>query len=209
MLFQRRVCAAGVVLASVLLGGCGATIYTPRPSPRIQVVPDGSQIVLVKNGHRYATGTLGGAVEEAVEGNPQAEEEAREYRHRGIAGFILSTVGSVTAGVGAGVLIGNEFQQNPSDGLRDASIGMTIGGAVLSLVGSFIVSSAQPHLWNAINIYNDSLPAAYPVWAPRSAYPGYPAAPVPPPPGAPFPAVPLAPAPPFAPAPPAPAPPPP
>ncbi len=153
-------------------------MYNPRPSPRIQVVPDGSQIALLKNGHRYGTGVLGGAVEEAVEGNPEAEEEARTYRQRGIAGFVLSTVGSVTAGVGAGLLVGNELQQNPSSTLNIASIAMTIGGAVVSIVGSFLVGSAQPHLWNAINIYNDGLPA-YPAWAPRPANPGYPPAPAP------------------------------
>ncbi len=137
------VCSAGVLLASASLGGCGGTMYNPRPSPRIQVVPDGSQIALVKNGHRYGTGVLGGAVEEAVEGNPEAEEEARSYRQRGIAGFVLSTVGSVTAGVGAGLLVGNELQQNPSSTLNIASIAMTIGGAVVSIVGSFLVGGAS------------------------------------------------------------------
>ncbi len=174
MLFPRRACSTGVVLASVLLGGCGATIYTPRPSPRIQVVPDGSGLALVKNGRHFTTGTLGGGVEEAVEGNPQAEEEAREYRHRGVAGFILSTVGSVTAGVGAGVLVGNELQQNPSSTLLDASIAMTIGGAVLSIIGSLVASSAQPHLWNAINMYNDGLQVAVPVWSAAARLPRLP-----------------------------------
>src|SRR5580692_6271283 len=101
-----RVCSAGVVVCSVLLGGCGATFYTPRPSPRIQVVPDGTSVSLVKNGRRYSTGQFGGNLEEAVEGNPQAEEEAREYRSRGIAGFVLSTLGAVTGGVGVAVLVG-------------------------------------------------------------------------------------------------------
>jgi hypothetical protein len=84
------------------------------------------------------------------------------------------------------VLIGNELSNAPTTGLRVASLSMLIGGLVLSIVGGAISGSATPHLWNAINMYNDGVPApypaypgyypAYPSYPTYPAYPGYPAA---------------------------------
>jgi hypothetical protein len=168
--------------ASVALGGCGGAVYMPRPSPRIQMVPEGTSLVLVKDGRRYAMGPFGGDVDEAVRGNARAEEEAKSYRDKSIAAFVLSTLGGVGTGVGAGLLIYDDTKQTPDNGLLYGSLGALIGGLTVSLVGSILAANAQPHLWNAINIYNDGLPVApaYPVWpqpyAAPPAYPGYPAA---------------------------------
>lgn len=169
--------------ASLALGGCGGAVYMPRPSPRIQIVPEGTSLTLVKDGRRYAMGPFGGDVDEAVRGNARAEEEAKSYKDKSIAAFVLSTLGGVGTGVGAGLLIYNDTKQTPDNGLLYGSLGALIGGLTVSLVGSILAANAQPHLWNAINIYNDGLPgpaAAYPVWPQpypaAPAYPGYPAA---------------------------------
>ena len=191
---RLRACAAALLLGSPVLGGCGAAAYMPRPSPRIQVVTEGTSLALVKNGQSYPFNLFGGNLEDVVEGNPRAESEAHAYRNKSIAGFVFSTVGSVSTGVGAGILVGDELQSNPSSSLLIGSLVMTLGGVVLTIVGGVIGSSAQPHLWNAINIYNDGLPAAYPAWHPQPAYPGYPGyrlEPVPPPSSVPFPGIPL------------------
>jgi hypothetical protein len=171
---KPRISAWFALVASPLVTGC-ATTYVPRPSPRVQVVAEGSSLALVKDGRSYPFNRFGGGLEDAVQGNPQAEAEARSFRDKTISGFVLSTVGAVAAGVGAGVLVGNEVQANPSTTIQTISITSIIGGLVLSIVGGAIAGSAQPHLWNAINIYNDSLPP-YPGWAPQQRpYPGYPA----------------------------------
>jgi hypothetical protein len=190
------------LISLALLTGCGAASYVPRPSPRIQVTSEGSSLVMMKNGRAYPFNMFGGALEEAVQGNAQAEAEAKSYRSKMIAGFVLNMLGSVTGGVGAGVLVGNEAAAEPKPELRIASITMVISGLVFSVIGSSVQGSAQPHVWNAINIYNDGLPAypAYPGYPAYPAYPGYPAAPgyttppgfapVPVPGGAPVPGVP-------------------
>jgi hypothetical protein len=115
-----------------------------------------------------------------------------------IGGFIMSLVGAATAGAGAAVLIGNESQDPSSDGLRNASLGMAFGGLGLSLAGSILMATAQPHLWDAINVYNDAVsPLPYPpppaVWQPAQPVPAPPAAPAPAPPPAPPPPPPAAP----------------
>ncbi len=171
---------AVALLAAPLLAGCGASAYTPRPSPRLAVTTDDGSMVLTKNGRKYPFGPFGGEIEEAVQGVPRAEEEARSYKSKLVTGFVLSTIGAVSAGVGAGILVDNELQPTPSTPVEIGSVTALVGGLVLSIVGGVVSGSAQPHLWNAINIYNDSLPPAYPMypaWPQRPAYPGYPAAP--------------------------------
>src|SRR5262245_46292976 len=143
---MRSVCLAGALLVSPVLGGCGGAAYTPRPSPRIQVVPDGTSLVMVKNGRTYPFGPFGGSLDEAVQGNPRAEEEAHTYRTRSITGFVLSTVGTVGAGVGAGLIVGNELRAAPSPDWRIGAVTLTLSGLVLSVVGSVLAGSAQPHL---------------------------------------------------------------
>jgi hypothetical protein len=108
-----------------------------------------------------------------VAGNPAAEAEARSYKNKSVAAFVLSTLGAVGVGVGAGVLVYDESRVTPDNGLLVGSLTSLIGGLTLSLVGSIVAASAQPHLWNAINLYNDGIPSyAWP--PPPQAYPGYP-----------------------------------
>lgn len=173
---QRISPFAFALVALPALAGCGAATYTPRPSPRITMMTEGGSLVLVKNGRSYAFGAFGGQLEEAVQGNPQAEAEAHAYKNKTITGFVLNMIGSVAGGVGAGVLVANQLSDTPSNGLLAGSIALVIGGLVLSITGNAISSSAQPHIWNAINIYNDGLPA-YPAYPSYPGYPGYPSAP--------------------------------
>lgn len=173
------------LISLALLTGCGAASYVPRPSPRIQMTSEGGSLVLMKNGRAYPFNMFGGALEEAVQGNPQAETEAKSYKSKMVAGFVLNILGSVAGGVGAGVLVGNEVAADPKTELRIASLSLVISGLVFSVIGSSVQGSAQPHVWNAINIYNDGLPAypTYPGYPTYPNYPGYPAAPGYTPPG--------------------------
>ncbi len=169
---RLRTGVAGALLVTPALGGC-ATAYMPRPNPRLQMVTDGGSVVLVKDGHPYSFNMFGGNLEEAVAGNPRAEEEAHAFRTKTLTGFVLSTIGAVSAGVGTGFVVQNELSSSPSSSVRAASLTAAIGGLVVSIVGSAIGGSAQPHLWNAINIYNDGLPPAYGPLPLQPGYPGY------------------------------------
>jgi len=164
---------AAALLAFPALAGC-ATTYVPRPSPRVQVLAEGGSVVVVKNGRTHSLSMFSGGLEDVVAGNPEAEAEARSFHTKTVTGFVLSTLGAVSAGVGSGFLVENELAANPSTSVRAASLTAAIGGLVVSIVGSAIGGSAQPHLWNAINIYNDGLPTAYAPWPVQPAYPGYP-----------------------------------
>lgn len=196
---QRLAVSLPVALLALLapeLAGCGASIYHPRPSPRIQVTSEGSSLVLVKNGRSYGTGIFGNGIEEAVKGNARAEEEAHTYQSQGTAGFVLGLLGSLTSAGGAALLVGNEVQPTPSNALRGGALGMAFGGLALSIVGNVLTNGSQPHLWNAVNLYNDGLPQGYgypaAYGAPGYAAPGYPA-PGYPAPGYPYPGAPVAP----------------
>ncbi len=173
---RLRAPLAGALLASPLLTGC-ATTYLPRASPRVQMVTENGSPALVKNGQSYSLGVFGSNLEDVVAGNPEAEAEARSYHTKSVTGFVLSTVGLVSAGLGTGFLVDNELSSNPSSSIRTGSLTAALGGLVLSIVGSAVGGSAQPHLWNAINLYNDGLPTAPAPWAGRGGYPGYPGAP--------------------------------
>ena len=148
------------------LTGCGASLYHPRPSPRIQVTSEGSSLVLLKDGHTYGTGIFGNGIEDAVKGNARAEQEAHAYQSKGTAGFVLGLLGSLTSAGGAGLVVRNEVQGGPAS-LNVVGFSMAFGGLALSIVGNILTNNAQPHLWNAVNIYNDGLPQGY------SMGPGY------------------------------------
>jgi hypothetical protein len=174
---RLRACLAGALLASPLVTGCAST-YLPRPSPRVQMVTENGSPALVKDGHSYSFNMFGGNLEDVVEGNPRAEAEARSFRTKTVTGFVLSTVGAVSAGIGTGYFVENELAASPSTTVRTGSLTAALGGLVVSIVGSAIAGSAQPHLWNAINIYNDGLSTPYPLWPPAPpTYPGYSGAP--------------------------------
>lgn len=160
------------------LAGCGATAYHPRPSPRLQIVADGGSIVLTRDGRTYPVGMFGSGLEDAVKGNERAEKEVSSYQSKTIGGFVLGLVGSLGSAGGVGLLVGNEVSNNPQNNLRIAAIALSISGIVLSIAGNVLTGSAQPHMWNAINMYNDDLPPPYGYGAqPGRPYAPYPAAP--------------------------------
>jgi hypothetical protein len=197
------------LVAAPALGGCAST-YHPRPSPRIVMVPEGGSLALEKNGRVYSMGIFSGGLSDAVQGNAQAEDEAASSQSKGVAGFVLSILGGVTVGTGAGILAyGCESNNNcnVSPALLATSISLFVGGIVMGIVSNSLYSSSRAHAYNAVNIYNDNLPPGGEYgppqhgWAPQGyvpVVPGYapppPAyAPPPPPAYAPPPAAPQAP----------------
>lgn len=168
---SSSIAAPALALLVPALVGCGGAVYQPRPSPRLQVVSDGGGFALAKNGRIVSIGFLGGDLDEAVKGNARAEAEAKSFQAKSAAGFVLGLVGSLAGGAGAAVVVGNEVSTSRSSELRIAGISLAVGGVVLALVSSMLTVSAQKHLWNSVNIYNDELPPPWGFGAPRGMAP--------------------------------------
>jgi len=156
---RLSLCISALLLAP--LAGCGTAAYHPRPSPRLSVVADGGSIALARNGRTYPIGMFGSGLEDAVRGNPRAEKEVSSYQSKSIGGFVLGLTGSLGTAGGVALLVGNELAVQPRTGLRVAAFALSIGGVVMGIVANVLTGSAQPHMWNAINMYNDDLPPPY------------------------------------------------
>lgn len=139
-----------VLLPSVL--AC-SSMYEPARSPRITtVVVDGTP-TFVKDGKRYGGAAFATGLVDAVQGNPRAEEEARAGRNYAIAGFVLDLTG-VAAETGGLVVIGE------NDRHLNTGLGLLVGGLACVAIGSGLLLSAPPHIYDAVNIYNDGVDRA-------------------------------------------------
>jgi hypothetical protein len=146
----RQVIAIGVLLS--MSAGCSSA-YIPQPGPRLSVVMENGSLAYVRDGKTYEGGLFGGEIEDAVSGNQRAEEYAHDYRNGMITGFGLSLLG--IGGMIGGAAVGAEEanrQAPPVTGLV-----MIGAGLVLDLVGSFVILGSVPHLYDAVNAYNDGL----------------------------------------------------
>lgn len=129
--------------------GCQISLpYTPRPSPRVQIV----ERRLAKNGQLHEFSDLGGL----VKGNPAAEREARAYASEANVATAFNVVGFVTDLSGLGVIIGGASA-------RDASavtfgVSLALFGVDFMLLADSASNRAHDHVTNAVNIYNDGLP---------------------------------------------------
>jgi len=122
------------------------------------MIMDHGTLAYVRDGKMYEGGLFGGDIEEAVHGNAQAEEYAHKYKTGMEAGFATTMVG--VAGLFGGLIVtdlGTESQAGnravPVTGLITAGAGL-----VLYLTGLFVMLNATPHLYDAVNAYNDSVP---------------------------------------------------
>jgi hypothetical protein len=146
---MRRAAVATAILVS-FTSACTSS-YLPAPGPRLSVTMEGGQPVYTHDGQKYNGGFLGGDIEEAVRGSPKAEEYAHDYKTGTVAGFVMVLLGTVGV-CGGAVLAGDEAGQS-----KNATPGVATFGAGLALyaVGLGVLLAAQPHLWDAINAYND------------------------------------------------------
>jgi len=193
---SRRPLAA-VSAALLAQAACASTSYTPRSDGRIATILVDGHPALSKNGKTIPAN--GDGLEEAVAGNPAAEEHARSYSHGvhlsiaenliGLGAFIAGTLVVVPKkdAMGMDLPVSSERQ----------TVGtiLFVGGLVSLIVSGFQMATAQAHFTDAINVYNDGVapwPVPPPGWRPVSpvpvAPPGPGAAPAPAAPPAPQPA---------------------
>jgi hypothetical protein len=149
----RPASVAGTALL-LAMTGC-STHYVPQARGRISVVMDPG-MGLYKDGRTYKAGLFGGDVDEAVAGNPRAEEEVAAYQSDQTIGTVLSFAG-LAAVLGGAAVLGADVPNSSQTNALPPSLGLMLGGVVLELVSLGFTLSAQPHLWDAINIYNDGV----------------------------------------------------
>ena len=147
------------LLVTLLCTAC-ATPYQPAASPRLSMVGGPWGPTLHRDGQKFEVGLFGGGLDDAVEGDADAMDEAESASALSIGGFVLVVVGAGAAGGGAGLMAARDNASD--DTLRAVSISMLAGGLALAISGAIMSASAQTHMFNAINIYNDGLIAPYP-----------------------------------------------
>jgi hypothetical protein len=137
-----------IALVTVATIGC-ATSYAPRPSHRLAFVESGGALRLTRDSQSFGIWH----VDQAVAGNPQAEVEARTYVHRTTAGLVLDLAG-------IGLVVGGSVLGNSSSSRarRDEGAGLVFGGFASITTAIVLVVTGVPHLYDAINIYNDGVP---------------------------------------------------
>jgi hypothetical protein len=150
--------AIAILLCSTF--GC-ASSYVPRPSPRVSLVMDGGGYGYVRDGRKYEGGLFGGDIDKVVQGNPQAEKYARAYKTGMATGFAMTTIG--LAGVLGGVtVLGADASQSQENSVPPTGLVIIGAGLFVELIGSILELNAVPHLFDAVNSYNDGLLAGSP-----------------------------------------------
>lgn len=148
--------ATAPALAALLLAATAcSTHYVPQSNGRISVVMDPG-VALYKDGKTYHPGLFGGDVDEAVAGNARAVDEAITYQNDQTIGFACTLTG-LAAILAGGVVLGADYPTAGQTNGLPPSLGLALGGIVAAAIGLGFTMSAQTHLWDAINIYNDGL----------------------------------------------------
>ena len=149
-----QVVALVSALSVVSTGGC-ASSYQPAPGPRIATVMADGELTLVRDGRSFSAGFFGGGVVEAVEGNSAALEHAHTYRQYTIAGWTVYLGGLGLGLTGLGLWQAGE--RNDDVGLEHTGDVLMLAGLAALITGAGLLIGAQPHLWDAINLYNDEV----------------------------------------------------
>ncbi len=170
----------GSVLVCALATGC-ATTYVPRPSSRVQVIMKGGTPAYMRDGRVYEGGIFGGDLDEAVRGNSEAESHAKAYQNQLLSGFLATLGGGASMVAGVTLYANGRSQSSMDTTQQNVGAALLIGGLAAYITGLVLLTTAQPHQWDAINIYNDGVPDG--PRPPYGVYPAYaPPGPVPPPP---------------------------
>ncbi|HVW27280.1 MAG TPA: hypothetical protein VHC69_18065 [Polyangiaceae bacterium] len=133
-------------VAALCVTGCASSSYLPTNSTRVSMAVEGGGVGYYKSGKKYDH------LVDAVDGNPQALEEARTAHSIEVTSgwLFVGSLGLDAAGLS--MLLAGQ-----NDTVRAAGLS-TIGAALIVEAAGFIVAThAVPHKLDAINIYNDDL----------------------------------------------------
>ena len=107
-------------------------------------------------------GPSGQKIEEAVAGDPRAEEYILRYKAGTSTGLTLAWAGILTS-LGGAVVVLADIGENPNQ--QSLSTASTAGfalagvGLVVELIGVLVNVNAKAHLFDAVNAFNDGLDA--------------------------------------------------
>jgi len=146
-----------VLLVLIFTQGCTSS-YEPARSPRIETVVDGGQPTFVKDGVHFGGPVWGTGLVDAVHDNPRAEHHARVGRNLIVGGFVVSMAG-LGAEIGGLVVSAKANSSTAPDANSGLGTALVIGGLVVALTGVGMMLAGQPHVYDAINIYNDGIAA--------------------------------------------------
>lgn len=154
-------------LALCLFGAGCVTGYEPHASRSIRMILKDGTAAFTKNGVVVQKGFLGSGLSEAMADVPQAQRHAEAFRKQTIAGFVVSLVALpvVAAGAVVAILGMTSQREGVSSGtgfpyVTSVGFGMEVLGLAGAILGAAVTSSAQPHLYDALNIYNDAVEEA-------------------------------------------------
>jgi hypothetical protein len=157
-----------VTIGALLGAGCLGTTYTPREPGRIHFLMNyKGDDVLEKDGQRYPLKEVGTSPEllAAFRGNPAAEQQARDYNDHQRKAVVLAIVTGVAF---AADILCLALLATPSDrpdgpdyekyrlGLGIATGVSTIGWVAAMFGAGREIERGNAHLYDAINVYNDS-----------------------------------------------------
>jgi len=160
---------ASVIVGLVACTSACSSAYIPQPGPRLSVVMENGSLAYVHDGKTYEGGFLGGDIEEAVQGNPRAEGYAHDYKSGLVTGFALSMIGIAGMVGGATVTTVGETQSGGNQSVPVTGLVIFGAGLLLDLIGSGLMVGAVPHLYDAVNAFNDGVAPPGP---PRPVAPG-------------------------------------
>jgi hypothetical protein len=130
----------------------------------VAVVKSAFRRGLVRDGTYYGGGAFGGDVDQAVSGVPEAVSHARSYQ-------TLSTLGSIAlftseaAAISGSVIIPTAIDDPETRSA--ARVAFIVSSLTLLVTGVVLHVAAEPHLYDAVNLYNERIDAGW-----RPAEPG-------------------------------------
>ena len=97
---------------------------------------------------------INNSMKEALQSYPDSSQEYNSYKRKNKTGNILMWGGLAIILGGAFIPVIGVNDNDNFDRYLQAYAGVTIGGAVATLVGSFFLSSGQENLFYAVNDFN-------------------------------------------------------
>jgi hypothetical protein len=149
MVGGRRGCCV-VALVTVVASACTSE---SEPVVHVQVMQTPSGLEFLRGKRHYEHGKFGGGLRDAVDGVPLAEQHADAHSRLLMGGFLLELAGLVLAGASLATAVQGDESR---DGL-DTSLALAGGAVVLSVASSTLYARSTPHVWDAVNLYNDEL----------------------------------------------------
>jgi hypothetical protein len=158
---RKASCTLFLFILALWASACTST-YQPRPGPRVSMVLVSGQPHLQRSGRLYPISLTGPELGAAVADNPRALAHVQTYQQMSTQGLVAGLGGAVLMVVGPSIALATSMDDRGS--ISDAGAGAALGtfaaGIALYVMGMGWIMQGQPHLYDAINVYNDDLEVA-------------------------------------------------